>query len=153
MGFQQDPSGDWVAELSCLHSQHLRHNPPFQLRPWVLSDEERAAHRGSNIDCTLCARAELPDGLTVVRTAGPFDAASLPAGLRRDHVVAGGTWGRLQVLEGDVTLTLHLEPPLSFRLHEGEGQAIPPGIPHHLNLDAPVSLTIEFLTAGSPNPR
>ena len=41
-GFHQDAEGHWVAELSCGHSQHVRHQPPFTLRPWVLSEQGRA---------------------------------------------------------------------------------------------------------------
>jgi hypothetical protein len=62
VGFHQDPAGDWVAELSCRHNQHMRHNPPFQFRPWVLIDESRAARLGTDIGCLPCARAELPEG-------------------------------------------------------------------------------------------
>ena len=33
-GFRHDGAGEWVAELSCLHGQHVRHRPPFQERPF-----------------------------------------------------------------------------------------------------------------------
>ncbi|MDG7001319.1 MAG: DUF3565 domain-containing protein, partial [Nitrososphaerota archaeon] len=45
VGFRQDELGDWVAELSCLHAQYVRHRPPFQIRPWVLDDDERIKNR------------------------------------------------------------------------------------------------------------
>ena len=41
VGFHQDQEGDWVAELDCGHNQHVRHNPPWQERAWVLSSEGR----------------------------------------------------------------------------------------------------------------
>jgi len=53
-GYHQDELGDWVAELSCGHNQHVRHNPPFRTAPWVLTPEGRAAHMGTPIDCPLC---------------------------------------------------------------------------------------------------
>ena len=81
-GFHQDGEGDWVAELSCLHNQHVRHDPPFQDRPWVISEAGRAERLGSPIECPLCDRLELPAGLEVVRTAGPFDAETLPPALQ-----------------------------------------------------------------------
>ena len=40
-GFHQDSEGDWVAELDCLHTQHVRHRPPFQERPWILTEAGR----------------------------------------------------------------------------------------------------------------
>jgi tellurite methyltransferase len=78
VGFLQDEVGEWVADLSCLHRQHVRHRPPFQERAWVLNEAERAARIGSEMECPLCDRAELPPELQVNRTAGPFDADSLP---------------------------------------------------------------------------
>jgi len=134
-----------VAELSCLHSQHIRHQPPFQLRPWVSSAEGRAARVGTAIDCFQCARAELPDGLRLVRTAGPFDATSVPAGLLADHVVAEGRWGLLRVIEGTVTFSLDTDPRSVIRLAAGERHAIPPGIRHALTIDGPVLVAVDFL--------
>jgi hypothetical protein len=55
---------------------------------------------GEEPECPLCDRAEMPSGLVVVRTAGPWDPATPPAGLRRAHTVAAGTWGSLRLLEG-----------------------------------------------------
>lgn len=60
-GYHPDVEGDWVAELACGHNQHVRHRPPFQVRPWVLSEEGRAGRLGAPLDCPLCDRAELPD--------------------------------------------------------------------------------------------
>jgi cytochrome c-type biogenesis protein CcmH/NrfF len=57
-GFHRDSDGDWVAELSCGHGQHVRHRPPFQQRPWVLDDAERDARIGAALDCPLCDEDE-----------------------------------------------------------------------------------------------
>jgi hypothetical protein len=57
-GFHQDEEGDWVAELSCGHNQHVRHRPPFQIRAWVLEADGRADRLGTAIDCPPCDRAE-----------------------------------------------------------------------------------------------
>jgi len=53
-GFHQDEHDDWVAELSCGHGQHVRHRPPWQLRPWVVTEEGRRAHLGAHLDCRRC---------------------------------------------------------------------------------------------------
>ena len=145
VGFHQDDDGDWVAELSCWHNQHLRHRPPFQDRRWVLDEVERAARIGAGLDCPHCDRAELPEGLRLVRTAGPFDAGTLPPGLRKDHRVAEGTWGCLRVQEGSVWFAMAGDPPLEVRVGAGGSQPIPPGVAHALTLDGPVVLTVEFL--------
>ena len=152
MGFHQDDAGDWVADLSCLHSQHVRHRPPFQERPWVMSEGGRAERRGTDLDCPLCDRAELPDALHVARTAGPFDATTLPAGLRRAHRVAEGVWGRLRVIEGSAGIALETQPPLDVMLAPGDSQAIPPGVPHAVAVDGPVVLVIDFLVRDATRP-
>jgi hypothetical protein len=53
-GFHQDEHGDWVAELDCGHPQHVRHDPPWTQRPWVLSPEGRASRLGMELDCKRC---------------------------------------------------------------------------------------------------
>jgi hypothetical protein len=54
MGWRQDEAGDWVAELSCGHGQHVRHNPPLSFRAWVLEPEGRESFIGFALDCTKC---------------------------------------------------------------------------------------------------
>lgn len=144
-GFHQDEAGDWVAQLSCLHNQHVRHSPPFQERPWVVSEEGRVEHLGAQLECPLCDRLELPDGLAVARTAGPFDAETLPPALQRKHLVAERTWGLLRVLEGAVVFAIETTPPTSRRIGHEEEQPIPPGIPHLVRVDEPMRLAVDFL--------
>jgi hypothetical protein len=54
VGYHQDEEKHWVAELSCGHGQHVRHDPPWQLRPWVITPEGRARFLGTELDCVLC---------------------------------------------------------------------------------------------------
>jgi len=58
IGFHQDgavnAASDWVADLECGHSQHLRHQPPWTLRPWVLTEEGRRAFLGHELVCLKC---------------------------------------------------------------------------------------------------
>ena len=55
VGYHQDEEKNWVAELSCGHSQHMRHRPPFVERWWVLTEAGRAAMMGQPLVCTECA--------------------------------------------------------------------------------------------------
>ena len=54
--FHQDPDSHWVADLECGHSQHVRHDPPWQVREWVLTEQSRRAHLGTPLDCVMCDR-------------------------------------------------------------------------------------------------
>jgi len=55
--FHQDELGDWVAQLECGHGQHVRHNPPWTNRPWVMTPEGRAQHLGQVLQCKQCEQA------------------------------------------------------------------------------------------------
>ena len=57
MGFHQDEHGDWVADLECGHTQHVRHDPPWQNRPWVVSAEGRQSYLGTVLYCVRCGEA------------------------------------------------------------------------------------------------
>jgi hypothetical protein len=52
--FYQDDQGDWIARLDCGHGQHVRHQPPFSSRPWVLSEEGRRSQLGQILNCKKC---------------------------------------------------------------------------------------------------
>ena len=54
IAFRQDDVGDWVAMLACGHRQHVRHNPPFIERPWVLDPAGRARFIGHPLNCSIC---------------------------------------------------------------------------------------------------
>ncbi|HEV7595929.1 MAG TPA: DUF3565 domain-containing protein [Gemmatimonadaceae bacterium] len=54
VAFHRDVEGDWVADLDCGHSQHVRHDPPWQSRPWVESKEGRARFIGTSLECVRC---------------------------------------------------------------------------------------------------
>ncbi len=59
--------------------------------------------------------------------------------------MAEGVWRRLRVIEGSAGVRLETDPPIDVRLAAGESQAIPPGVPHAVSVDGPVSLVVDFL--------
>jgi hypothetical protein len=63
IGFTQDEDGHWVAVLSCGHTQHLRHQPPWQSRAWVLDPRQRQQKTGQPFHCGWCANAADNDSL------------------------------------------------------------------------------------------
>lgn len=54
IGFHVDEENDWVADLACGHGQHMRHNPPWQNRPWVMSEQGRQEKLGVMLACKKC---------------------------------------------------------------------------------------------------
>jgi tellurite methyltransferase len=145
VGFMQDDTGDWVAQLECFHRQHVRHNPPFRPAPWVLDDLARSQRIGTLLDCPLCDRAELPDDLVVVRTTDRWNERTMPAGLRRGHRVASGMWGRLRVVEGELRFVAQTQPVIDVIIVADAPQAIPPVVVHEVEPKGPVRFFVEFL--------
>ena len=50
VGFHLDEENHWVADLTCGHTQHVRHDPPWQNRPWVLTEQGRREKLGVILD-------------------------------------------------------------------------------------------------------
>ena len=143
-GFHLDEHGDWVAELDCGHGQHVRHRPPLVTRPWVTTEEGRTAMLGSELDCVRCDRMEWPDGLTTYRRTPEFDAASIPAGLQAGHATKRGVWGRIHVVEGE--LTYHVGAPMhrSLRVDTASSAVIVPEVWHRVEPGGTVRFFVEF---------
>lgn len=60
-GFHRDEEDHWVAQLACGHCQHVRHDPPWVNRPWVITAEGRATMIGVALACKKCDRGEPAD--------------------------------------------------------------------------------------------
>ena len=58
MSFHLDEEDHWVADLECGHTQHVRHNPPWQNRRWVTSEIGREEHIGIKLKCKKCVERD-----------------------------------------------------------------------------------------------
>lgn len=54
VGYHLDEEAHWVAKLACGHNQHVRHDPPWQNRPWVITKLGREQKLGLILDCIKC---------------------------------------------------------------------------------------------------
>ena len=146
VGFHREDEKDWVAELACGHGHPVRHRPPYINRPWVRSEAGRRARIGTELNCMRCERLEWPEGLEEVRRTPEMDRASLPVALLEEHRTGEGTWARVEVLEGRVRLVLGQPVGRELELGPGEAGAVPPEVPHRLDLpeSGPVRLRLSF---------
>jgi len=97
---------------------------------------------------------ETPDALRWVRTTPIWDQDTMPAGLRRAHRIAAGTWGRIVVHEGRLRFAAVTNPAIEIELGAGVTQAIPPGVEHEVEPLGAVRFAVEFFAvdpAGQPH--
>ena len=99
-GFGHDEEGDPIAILSCGHPQHVRHNPPFINRPWVMTEQGRSSMLGTTLGCVRCDRSELPASFIAYKKTPLFTEETVPAGLKKDHSTKTGVWAKIIVSEG-----------------------------------------------------
>jgi tellurite resistance-related uncharacterized protein len=142
-GFRTDAEGDWVAELSCGHPQHVRHRPPFTLRPWVTTEEGRRSRIGMPLECVRCDAFELPAGFVAYKRTPVFTEMSIPDALRRDHATRPGVWAVIHVLEGRLRCTVDV-PALTAELTPDRPGVVPAESRHHVEPLGPVRFQIEF---------
>jgi len=94
--------------------------------------------------CRVPERPDLlPEGVDAYRTIGPFDAATLPAGLRRTHDLKDGTWGKVSLEHGNLAFVWEDEAGGRLDLAAPAEIVVPPHAPHHVEGDD-FRLTITF---------
>lgn len=143
-GYHQDDASDWVAELTCGHGQHVRHTPPFFLRPWVLTPEGRASMLGTELDCARCDRLEMPDGLVAYKRTAEFDEGTIPSGLRKNHATKPGVWGVIHVVSGRLRYRIDGLGGREMLLDPESPGIVVPEVLHHVDPDGPVRFYVEF---------
>ena len=72
-----------------------------------------------------------------------WDETTLPAAVRGEHSTKAGVWGLLRVLEGSARLIFH-DPHRVVLVTPGHPGTIPPTLVHHVELDGPARLQVEF---------
>lgn len=131
-GFHRDEEGHWVADLACGHTRHVRHRPPFELRPWVETEEGRASMLGVELECGFCDMPTFPEGLTLLRRTRTFDETTVPDALTSFHTTKAGVWGRIVVDEGRLEYEILEGTPGLWVLRPGVLGIIAPELPHRV---------------------
>jgi tellurite resistance-related uncharacterized protein len=144
--FATDSAGEWVAELSCGHRQHVRHEPPFIERPWVTTEQGRAAKIGALLECLRCDRFEWPEGFVSYRKTAEFTEQSIPAALRHQHSTKPGVWAKIQVTTGRLIYRVD-SLDARFELSAEAPGIVIPEVTHYVELLGPVRFYVEFYRA------
>lgn len=98
---------------------------------------------------TVSPRGPMPSGHVAYRTIGPFDAASLPAGLRAEHRLKPGAWALLSLTEGALRFVWDDATGGAEDLVAPATLVVPEQVPHHVEGDGPFAVTITFHRADS----
>ncbi|WP_462137437.1 DUF3565 domain-containing protein [Candidatus Mycalebacterium sp.] len=141
--FNLDDKGDWVASLSCGHSLHVRHNPPFQNRRWVETQKGREEKIGAMLDCVRCDRFEIPKDFVPYFKSPVFTHDTVPDGLKKGHSTKAGVWAKIVVKTG--RLKYHIPVAgAEVELSEKSPGVVAPEVIHHVELLGTVSFFVEF---------
>ncbi|WP_416899303.1 MAG: DUF1971 domain-containing protein [Minwuia sp.] len=79
-----------------------------------------------------------------------FDRGNVPAALLSDHSIKAGTWGRLEVLDGEVRYAEAGFPGRDVAVRAGGSLMIPPTAPHRVSLSEDARFRVVFLKPVSP---
>ena len=145
VGFHEDDEGHWVADLACGHPQHVRHRPPMEERPWVLTEAGRQTMLGRMLECLYCNMPQLPEPAEAYKTSPEYTEHTIPEGLLHDHRTRAGVWGRIVVREGKLMYALSDPHGAAWILRPGIDGIIAPGKPHWIAPHGPVRFVVEFL--------
>jgi tellurite resistance-related uncharacterized protein len=81
--------------------------------------------------------------MAAYRSTPVFDEVSLPAALRADHRTKAGAWGVINVLEGQLRLTM-IDPPGSQMLTPGRPGLVNPGQTHFVTPVGAMRMRVDF---------
>ncbi len=143
--FRQDEEGAWIADLACGHSQHVRHRPPIETRPWVTTEEGRRGRLGALLPCRFCRMPKIPSEAQEYKRTSVFDATTTPTGLRKSHTTKSGVWGEIVVEKGRVLYVIENEEDATFILNPHVRGAIAPEAPHHVEPYDDARFYVRFL--------
>jgi tellurite resistance-related uncharacterized protein len=77
------------------------------------------------------------------RSTQVFDETTLPKALREEHRTKAGTWGLIQVIEGQVRLT-YIDPPSDRVLTPGNPGVVNPQQSHFVTPIGPIKMRVDF---------
>lgn len=77
------------------------------------------------------------------RSTPIFDENTLPAALRARHDTKAGVWGKIRILEGELSVT-YLDPPSEIVLTIDRPGIVLPQQPHFVTPIGPMKMQVDF---------
>lgn len=144
IGFHRDEESHWVADLDCGHAQHIRHDPPFFSRSWVMTTTGRESRMGSEWECGWCDSKTIPDGYVPYKQTPVFNTETIPSGLTQQHATKKGIWGLIHVVTGTLIYRIHHPFYSEERLDSQTPGIVLPDVQHDVHPSEDAMFYIEF---------
>lgn len=87
----------------------------------------------------------LPENVQPYQETQRFTEYTMPAGLRKRHMIKPGTWGLIKVNKGQLRLRLLGVPEEAVTLTPERAGVIPPEVPHEVEPLGEVEFYVQFL--------
>ena len=140
-GFHLNRFQEWVADLECGHGVTMKHNPPYQVCPWIGTGKGRQEHIGDLQECVSCDIPVLPDELTLVETSPVYQRETIPDEMTSDYLLDEGKWAKVIVKKGLLQFLVHVDPTVAFILDDQLSGVVQPGVKHDIK---PAMGDVEF---------
>jgi len=86
----------------------------------------------------------LPDDVKAYKKTPIFDEQTVPKALLNDHNTKVGTWGLINILEGEMTYTIKSDPEEVVHLDKTKFGVVEPETLHHVSPKGKVKFFVEF---------
>jgi tellurite resistance-related uncharacterized protein len=86
----------------------------------------------------------LPEDVKAYKKTPVFNEETVPKALLNDHNTKKGTWGLINILEGELVYTIQSEPQEVVQLSAEQFGVVEPEILHNVNPKGKVKFFVEF---------
>lgn len=148
VGFHIDEEGHWVADLACGHCQHVRHNPPWVNRPWVLQESGRLQHLGQSLSCLKCDMPVIPVDALLVSCSEPLDHKELSTQYSGTLQNNSDHWVEVAVTEGELIYQSLTGNVQGYVIDRDFSAVIEPGSRYALRSKGTVLFTLQYYQLG-----
>jgi len=86
----------------------------------------------------------LPDNVNAYKKTPLFNEETIPKALLNDHNTKKGTWGLINILEGELVYTIQSDPQEIVRLNKDKCGVVEPEVLHNVQPEGKVKFFVEF---------